>query len=358
MSPEYASAHHIWVTRYIDRICARSVDRPLLVGLFTLGLVPVVLTALAVVTAHSPLPREFLVAHLLAMAVAVVGPSAIWYWDRRVFPKFVSETTDIAVVPSEVQRIAERYKEIFCSQYLIFTVPWTVLILALLVLNAGYFEQIGIGGADSVAFWVYVLFACWWGLITGIGFHGALTAVRTIRAVGESEFEVDPLHPDGLSGLSSIGYLAIWTTMLISLGSLTLPLAFILGTEGDYEALVYLAVAVYTVVIALSFVYPTVYVNRRAQEVREQELEQRRAKIRRLQARVDDMVDGETSPDETATMDEMATRLEIQRLRDEFNEYASVSLYPLSVSIVTRLVSSVLLPFVFTLVDYALGLYL
>lgn len=358
MTLEYSSPHQIWVTRFVERLCAWTVDRPLFVGFVTLGLVPLVLTVLAALTARSPLPRDFLVAHLLATSIAVAGPSAIWYWDRRVYPSFVRETTDIAADAEEIHTIAERYKRVFCSRYLIFAVPWTALVIGLLVGNGAFFEQIGIGGPDSIAFWFYVLFAGWWGLITGIGFHGALTAIRAIRAVGESEFRIDPLHPDGLGGLSSIGYLAIWTTTLISLGSLALPLAFILGTEGNYEILVYLAVGIYTLVIALSFVYPTVYVNRRAQEFREQELEAYRTKIRNLQAQVRDVADGEAATDEAATMSEMATRLEIQRLRDEFKEYENVNLYPLSVSIITRLISSVLLPFVFILVDYAIAQYL
>lgn len=355
MSQQANSSDRIWVTRFIDRVRSRIVDRPLLLGCLTLGMVPVALTLLFFALTVEQFSLRFVTAHLLAMGVPVVGPAAIWYWDVRVFPRFVGQTADLAVDPEAVHRIAENYKQVFSSRYLRFAIPWTALIVGLIALNIGYFETIGVEGIGDPAFWIYLLFAAWWGLITGIGFHGAITAIRVIRAVGNLDLEIDPLHPDGLGGLSSVGYLAIWTTMLISLGSLTLPFAFILGTEGGYSALVYLAVGVYIVVITVSFVYPTVYVNRRAQKIREAELEKRRSKIRRLQAQAHDLEEAGGATDEAVTMDEVAKQLEIQRLRDEFNEYANVNLYPLSVGIFTRLISSILLPVFFILFEIFLG---
>ncbi|MEA5388294.1 hypothetical protein VB779_15465 [Haloarculaceae archaeon H-GB11] len=292
------------------------------------------------------------------MMVPVVGPAAIWYWDVRVFPRFDEQTVELAMNPEAVHQVTDHYKQVFSSQYWLFTVPWTALVVGIAALNIGYFETLGVGGLGDPVFWVYLLFTGWWGIITGIGFHGAITAIRAIRAVGRLDMEIDPLHPDGLGGLSNVGHLAIWTTMLISLGSLTLPLAFILGTEGGYSALVYLAVGIYVVVIAVSFIYPTAYVNQRAQAIREAELEKRRSKIRQLQNHANDLADGDRPSDQAATMDEVAKRLEIQRLRDEFNEYAQVSLYPLSIGIIVRLVSSILLPVFFILFETFLGRFL
>lgn len=355
MSQEADPSPRIWVTRFIDWLRNRTVDRPLLLGCFSLGIVPAVLTLLFFGLAAERLPLDFVVAHLLAMAVPFVGASAIWYWDVRVFPRFVAGTADLAVDTEAVHEVAETYKRVFSTHYLRFAAPWTVLVVGLIVLNVGYFETIAVEGLGDPAFWIYLLFATWWGIITGIGFHGAITAIRAIRAVGDLDLEIDPLHPDGVGGVSGVGYLAIWTTMLISLGSLTLPLAFILATEGGYSVLVYLAVGIYVAVIVASFVYPTVYVHRQAQEIREAELEKRRDKIRRLQAQAGDLENADGATDESATMDEVAKRLEIQRLRDEFNEYADVNLYPLSVSILLKLASSILLPFSFTFFEVFLG---
>jgi heme exporter protein D len=352
MEQQGGTDSRIWVTRLIDSVQTRLGVGPLVSGTASLGMVPVVLTGLFFVLADGGIPNDFLIAHLLAMGVPVIGPAAIWYWDARVFPTFVEQSADLATDPTAVQRVGDKYKAIFSTRSWYFVVPWIALIVGLTVLNLGFFETVGVTGVGDPAFWVYLLFAAWWGLITGIGLHGAVTAVRTIRAVGELDLQIDPLHPDGLGGLSMIGHLAIWTTMLISLGSLALPLAFLLGTEGGYRAVVYLAVGVYIVVIAVSFAYPTVYVNRRAGEIQERELEKRREKIRQLQTQAANL---EETDGETGTIDEVATRLEIQRLRDEFNEYDSVSLYPLSVGIIIRLVSSLLLPILFTLIDIYLG---
>jgi hypothetical protein len=350
MGKQGGTQSRIWATRIVDKIQNRLGLSPLVSATITLGMIPVVLTGLFFLLANGRLPTEFLVAHLLAMGIPFIGPAAIWYWDVRVYPMFVEESTGLATNPTAVQRVGDRYKRIFSMRSWYFVVPWTALVVGLVGLNIGYFETIGIAGFSDPAFWVYLLFAVWWGLITGIGFHGAITAVRAIRAVGELDLQIEPLHPDGLGGLSMIGRLAIWTTMLISIGSLALPLAFLLGTEGGYSAVVYFATGLYTVVIAVSFVYPTVYVNRRARAIQEQELETRRQKIRQLQRQAANLEeDGAT--DDTGTLAEVATRLEMQRLRDEFNEYDSVSLYPLSVGIIVRLISSLLLPLFFIFVD-------
>ncbi|MHB9286462.1 hypothetical protein ACKVMT_05425 [Halobacteriales archaeon Cl-PHB] len=358
MGQDGTGADAIWMTRVIDRFQARTLGRPVLVGCCTLGLVPVVLTALFVALPWTDPTVEFLSAHLLAMLVPVVAPGGVWYWDSRVFPRFIDQMAALATDPDEVKRLGTAYKQRFSHHYWWFTLPWTTLIVGLVALNREYFTTLGVTGLTDPAFVVYLAFAAWWGLVTGIGFHGAITAIRAIRAVGRLELDIDPLHPDGLGGLSAVGYLAIWTTMLISVGSLTLPLAFLLGVEGGYSVLVYLAVGLYVVVIAVSFVYPTVYVNRRAQEIREAELERRRTKIRQLQAQAADVAQGDDVVDETATMDEVAKRLEIQRLRDEFNEYADVSLYPLSIGIIIRLLSSIFLPIFFILFETVLGQFL
>ena len=345
----------IWVTRLVDRIQHRLGLPPLVSGTITLGTVPVFLTGLVFLLVDGRLPREFLIAHLLAMGVPVVGPAAIWYWDTRVFPTFIEESTELAANPTAVQRVGDKYKRLFSTRSWYFVVPWTALVVGLVGLNIGYFETVGIAGSGDPAFWAYLLFAVWWGLITGIGFHGAITAVRAIRAVGDLDLQIEPLHPDGLGGLSMIGRLAIWTTMLISIGSLALPLAFLLGTEGGYRALVYFATGIYILVIGVSFGYPTVYVNRRARAIQEQELETRRQKIRQLQRQAANLEEADGTTDDTGTLAEVATRLEMQRLRDEFNEYDSVSLYPLSVGIIIRLISSLLLPLFFIFVDLFLG---
>lgn len=344
----------IWVTRFVDQVSERTFGSPVLAGLLTLGLIPILLTISFLGLVDGSVSLHFLVTHSLAAAVPVVGVPGIWYWDTKVYPRFVEQTTLLAVDPDALRTDLHSYKRIFATGYRPFTVLWTLLVTVIIGVNLPYLQTLGVSGVFDPAFLVYLTFAVWWGLITGIGFHGAITAIRAIRAVAHHELDIDPLTPDGLGGLSNVGTLAIWTTMLISLGSLTLPYAFLLAANGGFRVLVYVAVGLYILVIGLSFAYPTIYINRRAQAIREAELEERRTKIRRLQEKsvdVEAVVDG----DESATMDEMATRLEIQRLREEYNTYADVNLYPLSIGIFVRLVSSLVLPLFFILVENFMG---
>jgi len=92
---------------------------------------------------------------------------------------------------------------------------------------------------------------------------------------------------------------------------------------------------------ALSF-----YVNRRAQAVRETVLEERRQEIRELQQRM--TTNGARSSTE---LRDVELQLQIQTLRDDFADFKSVNLYPLSVSILSRLASSLLLPLGFMLLE-------
>lgn len=335
----------IWVTRVVDAARAHGPDNVVVASLLTVGAVPVLLTGLFFALAFETLTLRFLASQLLATAVAVLGSIGIWYYDRTVFPRFYERMTELVVDADALASIVEAYDRRFRTRFWYVALPWTGLVVAVVVANRGYFESIGIGVADP-AYAVYLAFAVWWGLITGIGFHGALITVRCIRRVGSLRMEIDPLHPDGLGGLSSIGYFAIWTTMLISIGSLTLPLAFTIATRGDSEAIVYVAVLLYVLLIALSFVYPTVYVNRRARSIRDEILEEKRQRIRRLQAAREDPGSREASD-----VDELTRRLEIQTIREDYRDYQDVNLYPMSVDILFRLLSSILLPLAFALAE-------
>ena len=108
------------------------------------------------------------------------------------------------------------------------------------------------------------------------------------------------------------------------------------------------------VLVALNFVYPTYKVNRRAQDLREKMLDAHRERIRKLEDRLALRAaeDGRDLPDDdlAETNDELL-ELEIRRARREFEDYQSVQLYPLSIGIITRLVSSILLPVLFILFE-------
>lgn len=342
--PDAYEGHSIWLTELVETASDRLPLSTGSAGLLTLGTVPLGFTALFFLLADGRTDLSFLLAHLSAASIAVAGPVLVWHYDERIFPTFLQEASDVAVDRSALVATIERYERIFAEKSWFVVVPWTLLVVGLLLANMPFFEAHGVTGSTDPALFAYLGFAIWWGIVTGIGFHGAITTIRTIRAVGELELTVDPLHHDGLGGLSTIGYFSIRATLLISIGSFALPLAFAIAASGPFEELVYVAVAIYVGIILLSFVYPTVYVNRRAQEVRDRILREKREQIRSLRAAA-------ALEDADGDLAELETQLKISTLREEFHEYQSVTLYPLSVSILARLASSILLPIAFTVLE-------
>jgi hypothetical protein len=143
-------------------------------------------------------------------------------------------------------------------------------------------------------------------------------------------------------------------TVITSLGSLALPLSFQIANHVAYEEVVYIGVALFVLLVALNFVYPTYKVNRRAQELREEMLDVHRERIRKLENRLALRAteNGADLPDDDlARTDDELLELEIRRARREFDDYQNVQLYPLSIGIVTRLASSILLPVFFILFE-------
>lgn len=336
----------IWVTRIINSLDDVLPTGPILSGLLTVGLVPLAITAVFFSLIGPAATADILLEQLLAAAVTVVGPVFVWHYDERIFPTFAEQATSVVADDAPLRTIIEKYERFFAGRAWLTTLPWVVVVLAVVVANLGFFRSLGVTGYGDPAFLTYAVFSVWWAVVTGIGLHGAITTILCIREVGRLELDIDPLHPDELGGLSNIGYFAIRTTMMNSIGSLTLPLAFTIATEGGFEQVVYLAVVIYVGFILLSFVYPTLYVNRRAQAVREGVLEERRQQIRELQAEMSSNRDRSTTD-----IEDVELQLQIQTLRDDFNDYNNVNLYPLSVSILSRLASSLLLPIGFMLLE-------
>jgi hypothetical protein len=336
--------YSIWMSTLVE---LPSRVLPLSVGpaaLLSIGAIPYGLTTLFFLSADGPRSISIVTAQTLAATIAAVGPLFIWHYDERVFRNFVTEVRDIVTDEDDLIDTINNYERFFATRYWLLAVPWTVLIISALIANIGFFETIGVSGVLDPAFVIYLVFATWWSIITGIGLHGALTTILCVRSVSDLEIDIDPLHPDNLGGLSTIGYFSIRATLLNSIGSFALPLAFAIAARGGYQSLVYAAVAGYIGFIAASFLYPTLYVNRRAQDVRDSVLETKREQIQALRTQSTvDTAGGDLS--------ELETQLKIQTLRDEFQEYQSVNLYPLTISILTRLVSSILLPIAFTLLE-------
>lgn len=335
----------IWMSQAVER--GRTyIDSPLLAGLFTIGWIPAALTLVAVdVDEASSL---FLVGQFLACVAVVIAPYDVWYYDERLLPQFFEDIDEVTTGDEArtVDELADRYDAFYSRYWWLTTVPWLVLVVLVFVNGLEYFAAQGITTPIEQA--AYFGFFLYWLLIAGLRSHAVITTLLVIRSFANRiDLDIDPLHPDGLGGLSTVGNLAIQTTVIISSGSFALPLAFELAAHLRYEEVIYVGVGLFVLLVAFNFVYPTYRVNRRAQSVRERKLEDRRKRIRELEDRVS--VPGE---DDTVTpRNHDLIQMEIQRARRDYEDYQNVTLYPLSIGIIVRLVSSVLLPILFIVFD-------
>ncbi len=336
----------IWVAKFMDSAWEVLPTGPIISTFLTLNLIPLGLNLLFFYSIQFQASRDFLISQALITVMILIGPYAIHYYDQTVFPHFLSEIRSIVSDERHLSDIASKYQTFFRRKYWVISTTWAILLVSVVIANFNYFQQYGVDAYLNISFGIYLAFVVWVGVITGIGFHMIVTTIRCIRDIGDLELEIDPLHPDQLGGLSNIGILAIRTTMLNSIGALGLPIAFTFASAGNYESMVYLVVVIYTLFVLFAFLYPTIYVNRKAESVREEELQKRREKIHDIR----DNAIGEfrTNDPEAVSIEH---QLQIRLIRDELREYQNVRLYPFTVSILTRLVSSVLLPVVFMILE-------
>ena len=335
---------NIWLTQLSDIIINRSPFSSAPTVLLTIGLIPAGLFLSFYMLIADTATTQFFYLMGLGTLVAVIGPYLLYRYDTIVFPNFIDRAKD--VTPSnddaEIKQIGQKYKRFFATKYQYVAVPWTIIILGAVFINFDYFEALGVNGYTDPVFIPYLLLCIITGLITGMGLHMALTTVLCIREVGDLNFTIDPLHPDGLGGLSAIGYFAISSTTLFSIGSLGLPIAFDIANAGGSTGLVYFIVVVYMGTVVLSFVYPTLYINRRAKEIRRQVLESKREQIYSYHNEI------MNAKDET---DLGLLKTKLSTLRDEYDEYDRINLYPMSPSILSKLLSSIMLPLVFLVLE-------
>ncbi|WP_254862500.1 hypothetical protein [Halovivax gelatinilyticus] len=337
----------IWLSRTIESAATGLPGGPLVAGFLLFGWLPIALAGLGIVAAES-MSATFVLAYATAALLLSALPSMIWYYDVRVLTTFAGRMTARVDDEDVLVETAERFDRRFAEWYPAAVVPWTILLLVVLFGSVPTLEAQGIGGPTEPLFWSVALFFVWGGLLTGIGFHGAFVTVGYIATLVErTRLSIDPYHPDKLGGLSAVGYFAIRTTLLLSSGALLLPLAFELAAGTPFQEPIYLAVVVYVLVIVGSFCYPTWLVNRAAHAERVERLDELGDEIGSIQT--------DLSAASAHDVDDVVTQLELQRLQQLYDDYREIRLYPLSPSILTQLVGSVLLPSTILFVELVAG---
>lgn len=350
MRPMIPASEHdsTWLTRVVSRGHGDGPGHLTLSGFAMAASVPLVLLTASLGLLRDTIGVADVGTQLLVAILVVVGPAFIWYYEARLYPSFIERMAGVVADPDELAATADRYHTLFTDKYGYVVVLWASFLLGTCLLNIGYFTSLGVTSYTDPAFLLYLLFVLWAALVTGLGLHLAVVSVLLIHQIGTLDLVIDPRHPDGFGGLSAIGDFTIWTTVLFSIGSLGFPLAFAMAAEGGYSAAVYTIVAIYIGTLLLSFVYPTVYINRRADDARYDILEAKRAEIEAL---LDDIL--AAPPDAADEIETLSTQLDI--LKAEFRVHQNVTLYPFSVGILTRLASSVLLPLLFLALQLQFG---
>jgi hypothetical protein len=209
----------VWLTRLSRVFVERSPLGTTPTILLTVGLIPFLLTGVFLAFTGLDLRPVFLASQLLITVVGAVGPVLVWRYDTVVFPTFVERAAEVTPYDDnrELRRIADRYRA-FLADLWATTAVWTAAILLVVLVNDAYFRSLGVTGYGDPAYVAYLLFAAWFGVVTAVGIWMAVATNLCIREIGKLEFSIDPLHPDGLGGLGNIGYFAIRTTTMLSIG--------------------------------------------------------------------------------------------------------------------------------------------
>lgn len=338
-----------WISRVV-KYGHRYVGSPVLGSLLTIGWMPIVLSLVAIDLTEAS--QTFLIVQFLCVLPLTFAPVTAWYYDERALPSFF-QSVDEVVAPGQdslLQEIAKKYDTVVSRYWWVTALPFTVVYILIFFAGNNYFISEGITSLhEQIA---YFIFFAYFGLFVGLGFHAGIVMIATTRELSDRvELEIDPLHPDNLGGLSSTGEFAIRTTIILSVGSLMVPLGLqiALYTGAELALLVYSIIGLYSIILAGSFIYPTYRINQKAQEVRDRELSDYRERIRELENRLSGLDNDNESNSDPSHQQQL--QLEIQRTREEFRDFQNVQLYPLSISIIIRLITSVFLPIFFAIFE-------
>lgn len=334
-----------WITERCDRGLPGLSAGPFLTGLMTFALPWNVVWIAYAVTQWDEASPSFLVALGLLVLWVDLAPGLVWTYDRMVLPQFFDRFRELNTDRDALNDIARRYNEFFARPRLLPSLFWGAALLVVAWAGTPVLVEQGMTGSGGVFRWLTYAFAGYVGaVLAGPGFTGSVTTLLMIREVAELDFDIQPMHPDQLGGLSNVGYCAIRTTLLYSTASLFFPLAFELAAGSARGDWIVAIVLVYVLTILASFLYPTLKINRHAAAEREEILAELRDRTWELQSEL-----AESAGDEVG---DVATQLEFQRVRAQYEDYRDLRLYPMQVDIFVRLAASVLLPVLMLALEY------
>lgn len=336
-----------WIARLIDNTQATKGLHPVTVSILIFGTPGNLFLLTILVTRGTEISTQFLFSTILGVAWLNFSGYLVWYYDARVVPEFYDRAEDIYLDTERLAEIYEEAEDLFSRPHIPAQITWTGLLVLLFFLTEDYLVSNGLFEAGSVIQYLFLGSVIYLGSMTAIGFMGVITTLYFFRQLSSLEIKIDPLHPDGLGGLSSVGYYAIRTTLTFTTGSTLLPLAFAFVRGSAPPELIYLIVFGFMIAIAASFIYPTYLVNRQAQKTRNRELKSLRSEYQEAKRKATNYAELESSESSR----ELVNRLELERIRREYQDYNSIRLYPFQVDIIFSLLTSIILPILFLLLE-------
>lgn len=334
-----------WVSKHVESGLF-GIENPLLVSILKFSLPWNILSISYTIVFWDSISGSFLYASILALTWVNIAPYLIWFYDERVLPGFFGHLGELISDADTRNEMSEKYNDFFAQHRISVATFWTIATVSIIYASEPALQSQGMVGAGSVFLWTTYAYAIYVGAILSHGFVGPVTTILLIREITEYELEIDPLHPDNLGGLSNVGYVSIRTTLLFSSASLILPLLFYFSSSGGISEVIFVFASIYVFTIFVSFIYPTTIVNRRAQEYRDNVLEDLREEYNRIENATNNPNNDELS--------ELNKRLELERVQRNYDNYNSVSLYPLQLNMITQLIGSVILPILFMFVEFYL----
>ncbi|WP_440989699.1 hypothetical protein [Haloarchaeobius baliensis] len=330
-----------YATHWVSEQCAGGVlgfdTGPLLTGILKFGTPWNVITAIYLWTSWGALSAGFLFASFLGQVWINVSPFLIWYYDERVIPEFFAKFRDIYSDEAHLSAVSRRYNEFYADYRLSIGILWAVLLLVGGWAGTPVLLEQGMDAYGRLFLYLTYLWAVYIGLVLAEpGFKGPVTTILLMREVSDLEFDIQPLHPDQLGGLSTVGYFSIRTTLVFSSASLFIPLSLQFSAGSGSELLVFFVTGVYVLTLLLTFIYPTYRINRAAATVRD-------AKLSELQSRIDALKAGARGGADDE-LSELNRRLQIREVRETNTDYQKVRLYPIQIDILLQLAGSLLLP--------------
>lgn len=343
---------HLWITAWIER-GERRVNSYAGASTLLFGLPPTIVLVAYPILRWQYMSLGYLFSFAAVFLVLLVAPYLIWYYEANLLPAFRRDVTAIVASSDRdrAQRVVDRYSRVIGRYWWMTAILASIPIPILMARGGPFIREHGLFGATDPLFWAVFGVLLWIGVIVGIGFLLVAVTILTIRNIASLELRIDPMHPDGLGGMSIVGTYAIRTTGLFSIGSLLLPLQLQYATTVGPLAgsLIYVMGGVYAVFIGLSFLYPTIKISQRANAIRQRILENIRDQYEELKRAA-----GEPRAGADLVDTDPVTEQKLTRLRDEYQTYQQVRLYPLRVSVIARLIGSILLPFLSMTIEFFL----